>query len=87
MSEIVAIQTPCVLLIRQLKSSHIQIAARCWSLLRFSSREAGSLPGLIRLGIKYWRWHHVGPKGNISKACQAWDLKNLCRIAGTQSQF
>lgn len=83
MSEIVAVQTQCALLITQLKRSHIQIAARCLSLHRFSSCEARSLPGLIRLGIKYQRWHHVGPKGNISKACHAPDLKNSCWVAGT----
>lgn len=74
MTEIVAFQTQRVLLIRQLKRSHIQTPARCMSLHRFSSCEARSLPGLIRLGIKYWRWHHVGPKGEISKACHVWDL-------------
>lgn len=87
MSEIVGIKAQHALLIRQLKRSHIQTAARCFSLHRFSSCEARALPGMIRLGIKYWRWHHVGPKGNNTKACHAWGLKKFCRIAGTQSHF
>lgn len=71
---IVGTQTQRAWLIRQLKKSHIQIAARCFSLHRFSSCEAKALQGLLRLGIKYWRWQHVGPKGYSTKGCPAWSL-------------
>lgn len=74
-SVIVGTQAQHARLIRQLKKSHIQIAARCFSLHRFSSCEAKALPGLIRLGIKCWRWQHVGPKSNNTKGCPTWGLK------------
>lgn len=87
MPEILAIQTQHELLIRQLKRSHIQIAARCLSLHRFSHCEAKAPASTDNTRHKLLEMASRSLKGNVSKACQAQDLKNSCRIVRGKSHF
>ena len=87
MPEILAIQTQPGLLIRQLKRSHIQIAARCLSLHRFSRCEAKAPASIDNARHKLLEMASHSPKGNVSKACQAQGLKNSCRVVRGKSHF